>query len=307
LAKNYEKSPFITMIKFILLFILCGLNFLGYSQSPVFENFSTSDGLPSTQVYDIYQDKNGYMWFATDRGISKYNGYDFESFQLEDGITCNTVFKFFPQKNGNIWCSTYNNKLFYFNTTDYTFIPYQYNDTLVKYASNYVIDDLVIHPDKTIHLSYIRIPGVFSIDSTGNPFKKLYKKNESIAKTLVIEKTKNNQYLGYLIPTVDTLIPQTTEGEIIASKRIKNPTYSNIFQLDSFSIFSDVKTTYIKKKKETIKTIECPSQPLNIGKYDDNHFWVGYMEGGLCVYDWGGGFSPSLLSKTIRYLCFSRP
>jgi ligand-binding sensor domain-containing protein len=60
----------------------------------------------------MYQDINGYMWFATDRGICRYNGYEFESFGLKDGLTSNTVFKFYPQDNGDIWCSALNNRIF---------------------------------------------------------------------------------------------------------------------------------------------------------------------------------------------------
>ena len=116
----------------LILNVLLSLSAL--AQEPVYKNFRPHDGLPSLQVYDIYQDDNGYIWFATDRGISRYNGYEFENFSTSDGITSNTVFKFFPQENGEIWCTTFNNTLFHFNTIDYRFIPYKNNLLLNKLA-----------------------------------------------------------------------------------------------------------------------------------------------------------------------------
>ena len=46
-------------------------------------NFSylTEDiGLSHNFVEDIYKDSNGYMWFATHNGISRYDGYNFVNF-----------------------------------------------------------------------------------------------------------------------------------------------------------------------------------------------------------------------------------
>ena len=47
---------------------------------PAFRNLSTADGLPSSEVYNIIKDRNGYLWFGTDNGLSRYNGYEFKNF-----------------------------------------------------------------------------------------------------------------------------------------------------------------------------------------------------------------------------------
>ena len=53
------------------------------------------------------------MWFATDRGLSRFDGYTFTNYDTSDGLTDMVVFKFFPQSNGQVWCTTLNEKLFY--------------------------------------------------------------------------------------------------------------------------------------------------------------------------------------------------
>ncbi|MDB9883315.1 hypothetical protein OAD66_09315, partial [Bacteroidia bacterium] len=72
---------------------------IGYSKSiqaqQVVKHFTIEDGLPSNEVYFVHQDKSGYLWFCTDRGVSRYNGYEFTNFTTADGLTNNTVFKCF--------------------------------------------------------------------------------------------------------------------------------------------------------------------------------------------------------------------
>ena len=38
--------------------------------------FATTNGLSDNTVRKIYQDKRGYIWFATFNGLSRYDGYN---------------------------------------------------------------------------------------------------------------------------------------------------------------------------------------------------------------------------------------
>ncbi len=61
------------------LFVLC--SFLSLGQKHNIINFSTADGLPSQIVNDVFQDNEGYFWFATQDGVCRFNGHDFVPFQ----------------------------------------------------------------------------------------------------------------------------------------------------------------------------------------------------------------------------------
>jgi len=50
-----------------------------------FDRLSVEHGLPHTSVYDILQDRQGFMWFATDDGVAWYDGYTFTSFRPVPG------------------------------------------------------------------------------------------------------------------------------------------------------------------------------------------------------------------------------
>ncbi|MEO5644836.1 MAG: two-component regulator propeller domain-containing protein [Bacteroidia bacterium] len=67
-------------------------------------NITPDDGLPSSEVYYCLQDHKGYMWFATDAGVCRYNGCDFRTFTSSDGLPGNTVFHLCEDADGRMWC-----------------------------------------------------------------------------------------------------------------------------------------------------------------------------------------------------------
>ena len=68
-----------------------------------FKNYTPSDGLPSSETYQALQDANHYMWFATDHGVTRYNGYEFETFNLPD----NSIMGLYEDWKGRIWAFTF--------------------------------------------------------------------------------------------------------------------------------------------------------------------------------------------------------
>lgn len=91
----------------VLFFILYIVSFAtSHSQIIPFKNYTVHDGLPSNYISDIVQDHKGYMWFASDFGLSKFDGYNFKTYTIEDGLsdsysTCLTV-----DEDGNVWVGT---------------------------------------------------------------------------------------------------------------------------------------------------------------------------------------------------------
>ncbi len=92
--------------------------------------YYTEDGLPSTEVYDILQDRNGHMWFATDAGVTRFDGYDFVTYTTRDGLTDNTVFNMYEDPMGRLWFMPMSSRLCYLE--DGKIHPYLYNHLLQK-------------------------------------------------------------------------------------------------------------------------------------------------------------------------------
>ena len=90
-----------------------------------YQNFTANSGLPSNEVYCAFQDKEGYMWFGTDHGIAKYNGYDFTTYTTTDGLTDNTVFQIQQDDKGRLWFLTFNGGICYYESD--SFYPHPMN------------------------------------------------------------------------------------------------------------------------------------------------------------------------------------
>ena len=96
---------------FSILFSLTSISAINPQQVELpFENFSLDEGMP-TVTNSIIQDKIGFLWFATNSGLYKYDGYNFTSYKhdLEDttSIIDNTINTFYEDKSGIIWIGTY--------------------------------------------------------------------------------------------------------------------------------------------------------------------------------------------------------
>ncbi len=73
------KYCILTVLTFLL--GLCQVQAQSFDQMAG-RSLSAKDGLLSNQVYDIVQDKQGFVWFATVNGISRYDGYSFLNYNM---------------------------------------------------------------------------------------------------------------------------------------------------------------------------------------------------------------------------------
>ena len=92
-----------------------------FAQTPHFRNYTVDDGLPSSHVYRAFQDSKGFMWFCTDKGIARFDGYKFEKFTTKNGLPNNDVWHCAEDSEQRIWFLSYANAFFYFDLKDNKF------------------------------------------------------------------------------------------------------------------------------------------------------------------------------------------
>jgi hypothetical protein len=66
-----------------------------------FRQYTTDDGLPSSETYIIVEDRSGYIWIGTDNGVARFDGYEFEVFDADDGLEDMVVFGIAEDDDGN--------------------------------------------------------------------------------------------------------------------------------------------------------------------------------------------------------------
>lgn len=98
---------------FFLMLLLLFFYFLASAQQLIVKNFNLRDGLPSKEVYCAFQDSKGFIWFGSDGGVSKFNGYTFKNYTTENGLSDNVVFGINEDRHGRIWFRSLSGKLSY--------------------------------------------------------------------------------------------------------------------------------------------------------------------------------------------------
>lgn len=79
-----------------------------------FRRMLVAEGIPSSEVYEVYQDRAGYLWLATDAGICRYNGISFTTYTTLNGLPDNTVFHIKEDSEGKIWVQTFTGEIAFF-------------------------------------------------------------------------------------------------------------------------------------------------------------------------------------------------
>ncbi|MDO9000487.1 MAG: two-component regulator propeller domain-containing protein [Bacteroidota bacterium] len=107
ISKTQQPTDYLKK-RFCFFCILLFFNIGGvFSQQYNFLNYGVEDGLPQSTVYEIFQDKDGYLWLGTDGGgLSRYDGYRFKTFNKSDGLNANVIRKIVQDKQNNIWVAT---------------------------------------------------------------------------------------------------------------------------------------------------------------------------------------------------------
>lgn len=96
-----------SMRSLILTFIGILLAFSLFSQTPSYYHYSAADGLASSTVYQIIQDRNGFIWFATPNGMSRFNGERFTTYRTADGLNSNAIITLAKGKQGELYIGNY--------------------------------------------------------------------------------------------------------------------------------------------------------------------------------------------------------
>ncbi|PSL25965.1 sensor histidine kinase [Chitinophaga ginsengisoli] len=91
------------------------------AQGLMIRNYNVKDGLANATVYDAVQDKEGFIWFSTPTGVSKFDGKRFRNYSQKDGLTDNDVVKLAADSKGRVWFFTLNGlPSFFWNYTIHT-------------------------------------------------------------------------------------------------------------------------------------------------------------------------------------------
>ena len=126
------KRSFLWVLFFYTrLLVVTGQEF-GYTR------YDSKDGLAGSTVYCMTQDKDGFLWFGTESGLSRFDGTHFKNFKKEDGLPNNEVIQIYADSKGRVWAAPFKKAICYYYKGK---IYNQDNDPVLK--SIHITDHIV--------------------------------------------------------------------------------------------------------------------------------------------------------------------
>lgn len=96
-----------------------------------FEHFALEQGLSQNTIQCILQDRKGFIWFGTQDGLNKYDGYGFTVYEHDSqkpgSLSDNWIEVIYEERPGKLWIGTRRGGLNQFDPATETFKHYQYD------------------------------------------------------------------------------------------------------------------------------------------------------------------------------------
>jgi ligand-binding sensor domain-containing protein/signal transduction histidine kinase/DNA-binding response OmpR family regulator len=112
----------------LLFFLLFHQNISGQDKPVLFSHLTTNEGLSHSSVNCILKDKYGFLWFGTNDGLNKYDGYTFKVFRNRPDnpktIPYNYIMCLSEDKSGELWIGTSGRGIVKYNRGDDSFTSY---------------------------------------------------------------------------------------------------------------------------------------------------------------------------------------
>src|SRR5258705_8471889 len=99
-------------IRYIILFFLLAIGFYsnGQRENVKFAHLDINSGLSQSNVLCILQDSRGFIWFGTEDGLNKYDGYNFTVYKNDpeknNSLSNSYINDIAEDNNGDLWIAT---------------------------------------------------------------------------------------------------------------------------------------------------------------------------------------------------------
>lgn len=175
-----------SLISFLLISLSFFLPALSFGQQPALRNYTVDNGLPSSEIYHIIQDTKGYIWMATNMGVSRFDGRTFKNFDVQNGLPENTVFEIFEDESNRLWFVSFPFQLSYFQND--SIHQYKYNQTLSELAGHGLVPlKKCFRADKEMNVwfSFLNDGTLYNLDKHGKLKKIIHLSNNSLSISII--------------------------------------------------------------------------------------------------------------------------
>ena len=138
-----------------------------------FDHISIEEGLSQSSVRVIFQDSRGFLWFGTEDGLNRYDGYTFKTYKPDPdaphSLSDRWITSIVEDKAGTLWIGTRLGGLNHYNPRTEQFIHFLHDDEVPSTLSDNHVN--VLYLDKNDNL-WVGTPDALDLfDQESNTFK----------------------------------------------------------------------------------------------------------------------------------------
>lgn len=245
------------------------------------------NGLPTNEIYQIIEDRNHYLWMATNNGIVKYDGRKFTVFNSSHGLPHNEVYHLTEQFNGRIYGECRFAQVFYIEKD--SIITFNKNNIVAKYIQGFPrIYSIILDKKENLYLG--TLSGRLFFDKKGNV---IYKDSHNLntnrsGNNLVFIEDKILSFLTQFDSSkMNFLTRHSLEGvEHIYKLKEKQETaeapYTTKINSGTWAII-DGAYVRVLNNDHAIHNILTPTRAVSV-KAIDSILWIGTVNGGVFGY-----------------------
>lgn len=131
--RNPSSGVFLTIIVTLIFTAFIGNDIKAQRDVISFERISVENGLSQNTVYTILRDHKGFMWFGTEDGLNRFDGYGFKVFANvvsdKSSLSNNRVIAMIEDRQNRLWIGTIGGGLNQFIWEDESFRVYKHEPT----------------------------------------------------------------------------------------------------------------------------------------------------------------------------------
>lgn len=127
------------------------------------QSYTVNDGLPTSSIYDLHADAQGFLWFATPYGLVRYDGENYTTFDEEDGIKNALIYDFHFEDDGDIWVTSEGGGIVKFDGESFSYLPElaDLDTVVINYVSSFRKDELWLATNNTGVIIWDQIENTF--------------------------------------------------------------------------------------------------------------------------------------------------
>jgi signal transduction histidine kinase/ligand-binding sensor domain-containing protein/CheY-like chemotaxis protein/AraC-like DNA-binding protein len=284
-----------------LVLVFFGISPILWGQKPVFEHLTDQDGLSNSNVTSILKDSEGYMWFSTFNGLSRYDGYQFTNFlhnpEDSNSVCSNRIWGLVESKDNVLFITSPFNGFSTYDRRTETFQSYNHSSDNPSGLSGNMV--LSIYEDKKGSMWLGTTVGLDKFDYKTKTFQHFYPFGKSILNYIsgITEDKEGNLWLYGQSNRLCKFNPDKNTFEYL--KFSDNPQAAEVYNHWGLVFYDSQSNLWVgnrlegllkihpdgKRERYSIENKKLGSNTLMSIKEDkEGHIWICTDGGGLFEY-----------------------